>query len=229
MCYHAVIFDLYGTLVPWCKHGFLSMVQDMAAELGVDAESFDRVMDELGHQSMAGRFASLADEVAHICSILDICADSDSIDRAVSLWMEFHRRGFDTPYPHALDTLRRIREMGFVVGLISNCNHDTPLLWPQSQLAPLVDVAAFSVTEGLVKPDLRIFENACRKLQVDPENCLYIDDSIPMLTGAAKAGLQPLLIRHSGNTSWLAGLDQWTGPRLTSLSEVMHHVAGIRK
>jgi putative hydrolase of the HAD superfamily len=54
--------------------------------------------------------------------------------------------------------------------------------------------AFYSFEIGLRKPDLDCFEWVLNDLQIDPENSLFIDDSINNIHGAKKAGLQTLLL-----------------------------------
>ena len=54
--------------------------------------------------------------------------------------------------------------------------------------------AFYSFEIGLRKPDVDCYEWVLNDLQIDPENSLFIDDSINNIHGAKKAGLQTLLL-----------------------------------
>jgi putative hydrolase of the HAD superfamily len=49
-----------------------------------------------------------------------------------------------------------------------------------------------SAQEGVKKPDSRIFQRACEKLQVRPEECLFMDDSQDNVTGAIQVGMNAI-------------------------------------
>lgn len=220
--YEAVIFDLHGTLIPWCKVGFRAMLSNAASVLGVDDEGFARTIGELADESMTGRFPSMADEFIHVCRSLDANADYDAVEQAAQLWMDFHWQNYENPYPGAVSLLQNLKEDGLKIGLVTNCSIDTPGLWARSQFAPLVDAAVFSSVEGVVKPNRLIYLAACERLGIMSDRCLFVDDSVASLCGAEDIGMHPVLLRHPGNTLCLAGIDKWDGPKATSLNEVLN-------
>jgi putative hydrolase of the HAD superfamily len=91
-----------------------------------------------------------------------------------------------------------------------------PALWQESPLAPLVDVAVFSCSERIKKPDPRIYEHACERLGVRPQDCLYVGDGgSDELRGATAVGMRAIQIRP-GDTEPYA----WDGPVVSRLHEV---------
>ena len=88
----------------------------------------------------------------------------------------------------------------------------------------LLESPVFSCSVGLKKPDPRIYAAACRKLNVEPADCLYVGDGSDLeLTGALKAGMTPVLLRVSLDDTYDASrpdLEQWRGLAVSSLSEV---------
>jgi hypothetical protein len=95
----------------------------------------------------------------------------------------------------------------------------TPLpLWHGSPLGAMVDVHVFSCTEGVMKPDRRIFEVATTRLGVEANECIYIGDGADdELEGAQAVGMDAILLRP-GDTSPPQRL---SGPELASLSQVL--------
>ena len=101
-----------------------------------------------------------------------------------------HTRLTLEPRPDAVATLTRLRKSGYTVGLLSNCSADVPLVWQETPFAPLLESPVFSCSVGLKKPDPRIYAAACRELDVEPADCLYVGDgSDRELTGALEAGM----------------------------------------
>ena len=49
---------------------------------------------------------------------------------------------------------------------------------PGEVTAPLLDAHVFSVEVGMCKPDPGIYAEACRRLDVRPDECLYVGDTI---------------------------------------------------
>ena len=87
------------------------------------------------------------------------------------------------------------------------------------------DEAVFSCDVGLNKPDPRFYEITCQRLGVRPEECLYIGDgSSHELTGAASVGMHPVLIRvpyEDTPDALRIREEEWDGPRISSLTEVL--------
>ena len=54
------------------------------------------------------------------------------------------------------------------------------------------DVFISSALEGVKKPDKKIYLLASEKLGVEPDKCLFMDDSLINIKGAEKAGMQTL-------------------------------------
>jgi putative hydrolase of the HAD superfamily len=94
----------------------------------------------------------------------------------------------------------------------------------------MFDIAVFSCTEGVKKPDLQIYKLAAEKLGVRPEDCLYIGDgSSNELTGAAAVGMHPVLIvdpeeDRAGTHRIDSEGEEWKGPVISSFSEVLNIV-----
>lgn len=53
----------------------------------------------------------------------------------------------------------------------------------------LVDLIVVSAEEGLAKPDPAIFALTCRRLGLEPAECLFVDDDPVNVAGAHRAGL----------------------------------------
>lgn len=222
--YNAVIFDLHGTLIPWCKNGFRKMLREMVDVLRANEDEFVQVIYEISKQSMTGQFGTIAGEIAYACRVLETDADADSIEQAAQWWSDFHWQGYEKPYPGALSSLQQLRKIGMRTGVITNCGAEAPELFARSQFPPHIDTALFSVTERIQKPDLRMYMRACERLDVVPKECLYVDDSINALNGAKSANMDVLLIRHPGNLAGLDGLDNWTGPTVTDFGSVLNYI-----
>ena len=124
---------------------------------------------------------------------------------------------------------RALREAGLRTGLVSNASVQTPELWRETSLAPVVEVPVFSSDAGLSKPDPRIYRLACEGLGLAPGACLYVGDgSDGELEGARGAGLHAVLIRVPGDD-----LDDpprpearaWRGAAVPAVSGILDLVA----
>ena len=90
-----------------------------------------------------------------------------------------------------LDALQKIKSMDIKLGLISNADCIDCKYWNQSPLFQYFDDAVFSCDVGLLKPDRQIYELAMERLNVSPEQCLFVGDGgSNELCGAKSAGME---------------------------------------
>ena len=107
------------------------------------------------------------------------------IEEAARLRVDFTRRTLRSPLPGAIEALEETRSLGLKTGLVSDCSAEVPAVWPQMRLASLIDMPVFSCSARVRKPDPHIYLMACQRLNVSPEDCLYVGDGAGQeLTGA---------------------------------------------
>jgi putative hydrolase of the HAD superfamily len=222
----AVIFDLYGTLVPeFPSDAFYETVDHMAMALGADVSAFREEWNRTAPGRQTGGFATMADNVRAICAAIGEAPPSAvAVGRALAPRAEMYARWFH-PRPGALETLTELRARGLPLGLISMCAPDTPAMWHASPFAGLVDVEVFSSEVGLRKPDPAIYRYAYERLGAEPTECLYCGDgAYRELTGAAELGMTAVEIRDPtidvATTLHLEGED-WSGARIGDLRELL--------
>jgi putative hydrolase of the HAD superfamily len=223
----AVVFDLFGTLVPeFSKSDFFDVVRAMAETLGADPDPFVDAWDATALDRQTGRFATVEENVRHICASLDVApwGVDGAMARALDLRMSLYRTWFH-PRRGALETLAELKARGYPIALISMCAPDAPAMWRSSALAPFVDVEVFSSEVGLRKPEPAIYRYAADGLGVDPAVCLYCGDgAYGELSGAAAVGMTPFLIADPAvdvEESLTPEREDWDGARVTDLRELL--------
>ncbi|MEU6128706.1 HAD-IA family hydrolase [Saccharopolyspora sp. NPDC047091] len=93
-----------------------------------------------------------------------------------------------TPYPDTAEVLRRLRDAGVRIGVISNIAFDIRPAFDELGVFDLVDEYLMSYVEGVVKPDPKLFLRACERLGVEPAEALMIGDSAEADGAAAEIG-----------------------------------------
>jgi putative hydrolase of the HAD superfamily len=209
----AVIFDLWGTLIPF-DHGCWERVLTSIAEvLGVPREEFEREWKRDYHRRLV---SDLGASLERVCRSLEVTR-AGAIEDGLSLRNEAQREMF-VPREDTVTTLRELHARGYSTGLITNCSSEAPALLGESPLAGLFDVEVFSCSAGLRKPDRAIYELAATQLGIDPRLCLYIGDGGDQeLDGACGAGMNAVLLRP-GDTRPPEG---WQGPEIETLTQVL--------
>ena len=122
----------------------------------------------------------------------------EALDRPISRAPEMSRLYWSTlldamkPYPGAIRTLERLREMGLAVGVGTNMTAD-------KQYEKLIRIGAMERIDFLVtseevtaeKPDRRLFDACAIKARCEPGQCLFVGDSLEKdVKGALAAGMR---------------------------------------
>ena len=226
MKYKAVIFDLFGTLVPTLsRREYRIVLERMASSLSVPLDDFNRIWFETARERNIGIIDSIEANIEHVCKELGARAGDAEIRRAMRMRINFVTK-IMRPRPDAVEVLSRLKLAGFKIGLISNCSPDTPVIWQDTPFVPFFDVTVFSSSVGMKKPDPRIYNLAMEQLGVKPEDCLYVGDGASQeLAGAARVGMNPVLIKvfDEGFDGSLPNdaREEWDGPTISSLTEVL--------
>lgn len=201
----AVLFDLFGTLVPpYRKAEHHAALRGIADVLG---RSFDDVLSGWSRTWDAratGGYRSIGD------NLRDLVPDAadDDIERAHRIYHGFTVQSLE-PKPGAFEVLRWLRERGVARALVTNCAPDVPELWAQTPWADWFDVTVFSCGLGTKKPDPAMYHAALDPLGVAPHDATFVGDgSDRELEGAADVGLTPILVRNEGDAAPpVAGID----------------------
>jgi len=77
----------------------------------------------------------------------------------------------------------------YKIGLLSNAADDWLDELFTNQQQGLFDDFVLSYQHGISKPDARIYELAARRLDVKPEECIFIDDVAAYVVGAEAIGM----------------------------------------
>ena len=80
----------------------------------------------------------------------------------------------------------------------------------------------FSSRLGIAKPDPRIYLHCCALLRVDPSRAIFVGDGAnDELGGARRVGMDAILIHRPGEEPPWPELNDWDGPRITSIPAVL--------
>jgi putative hydrolase of the HAD superfamily len=210
----AVLFDLYNTLVPGGDDLRRQVAADMAAVIGVTPDAMHDAIVSSARERFTGALGDLAATYTELARRLGVDAGPAAIAGLCELRLALTRGLLSQPSPAAVQVLRRLRAAGWSVGLVSNATAETPALWFGMPLAPLVDATAFSCEAGLAKPDPAIYLDACARLGVAPEDCVYVGDGADHeLPAAASLGMTVIRTTEFADTA-----PSWPGPSIPVLT-----------
>jgi putative hydrolase of the HAD superfamily len=122
--------------------------------------------------------------------------DEDAEKLARRVYDEFGDPARWRAYDDVIPTLKRLAvERRLKVGVISNWDSRLEELLNGLGLSAMLDAIVSSADVGLHKPDPRIFQLACTKLGVEPENAVHVGDHhYADIVGASAVGMAPVMI-----------------------------------
>src|SRR5947208_6409217 len=119
----AVVFDLWNTIAEWPAEAWAEVRPSVAERVGLPLEEFDARW--YGDLARVREMGPLADALAVIGASPETSAEILELRRDVTL------QGLE-PVPGAAETIAAMRERGLMIGLITVCSEDVPLLWQET-------------------------------------------------------------------------------------------------
>ncbi|WP_320774476.1 HAD family hydrolase [Streptomyces sp. CRN 30] len=189
------LFDLDGTLVDR-RAAFADAIAELARDHAYGPEIERWLRTELADEAGRGDFVRLRDTFG-------LGEDPDH------LWRVYVDRmaAAVTCRPAVLDSLARLKEAGWSVGVATNGASDIQRAKVRATgLADLVDGIAASGDIDVRKPDPRLFELAAARCgtQLTPSDWMTGDNPETDIAGGAAAGLRAIWVR---GRAWPDGLD----------------------
>lgn len=174
----ALIFDYFGVIRP-DDHGVMATYR----RLGGDVEKDGVFIADL---KAAANFGLLKDADAQIAERL-----------GVSLETWYKEVGAHNNDPELLNFVIKQRAQGYKTGLLSNADsHMSSVFFEPGQLNTYFDAALFSGDVGISKPEAMFYRLIASKLEVEPEECIMIDDRPEFCAGARYVGMQSVEYKH---------------------------------
>jgi putative hydrolase of the HAD superfamily len=203
-----VIFDLWDTLALWPSQAF----EDTKLAMSHHIDDFERVWDTTYGSRQTGPIEDY---------FRSLGLEGDSLAECLRLRTAFTRDAL-VPRDGAIETLDELERRGFKRGVISVCSSDVEELWDEFALAAHVDDVVLSCAVGLSKPDPRIYELACERLDVRPGECMFVGDGAnDELAGAERVGMQAVCVLPPGRDVPLWPEARGWEPTISSLGDVL--------
>jgi putative hydrolase of the HAD superfamily len=204
----AVIFDLWDTLALWPSEEFERVKHSLSRHI----DDFESVWSTTYNERQTGPIEAY---------FRGLGLDDDALAECIRLRGDFTRNAL-VPLEGAIETLDEVGRRGLKRGLISVCSSDVEEVWDETELAAHVDAVVLSCAVGLSKPDPRIYELTCDRLDVEPADCLFVGDGAnDELAGAERVGMRAACILPPGRTESLWPEARGWEPTIRSLPEVL--------
>ena len=187
-----IIFDVGYVLVGY------SWKQDFK-RFGYDDEGVRRLADELFGEKIEGGARPMWERYDRgeltDGEIRDFCLEKYPEDREVLTWFFDHVSDWAMPLSDFADLIAPLKEKGYGVYL---CSNYPETLW-KKQVAVQdfyvqVDGEVVSFQEGFGKPEERFFRLLFDRYDLNPAECLFLDDRADNCLAAEKSGLSVLKV-----------------------------------
>jgi putative hydrolase of the HAD superfamily len=127
------------------------------------------------------------------------------------------------PFQDAESTLRRVKKMGFKIGLVSDSDGTPGMKRKRIRNVPFHGMFEAVVVAGedtpRVKPGHESFRLIAERLRVPPSSCVYVADNPRVdIAGARAVGMVTVIVKRRGNN---AGSPSFRIPRLRALPKLL--------
>ena len=181
---NTVIFDIGMVLVyfRW---------RELFTDLGFEGEKFDKIANATVYNPWWNEFDRGQMQVEEIVDKYALSAPEYREDIAK---IYDHKEAFVELYDYAIPWIRELKEKGYKVYVLSNwsepvyeANKDTHLRFLKE-----MDGGILSFREGMIKPELEIYQLLCDRYQINPKEAVFLDDNEANIKGAREFGLNAI-------------------------------------
>jgi putative hydrolase of the HAD superfamily len=181
------------------------------------------VLDKTFYARASGALGSPATALAGVLRLAGAAPTPDQLDWAVTARVAVARADVRLRN-EAVPVLRALHGAGVRTAVVSDCGYELPLFFPALPIARLVDSAVFSVRVGHCKPHPAMYLTACRRLGVEPSECLFVGDGGSQeLSGARWVGMVAVQLDAADLAEHLVyhSEEGWKGLRVGSLLDIL--------
>lgn len=92
------------------------------------------------------------------------------------------------PIPSSMDVLETLKQRGVFIYFLSNIPKDCFDYFTKTYAWFKADKGVFSFAEKLCKPDLKIYQLLIDRYQLNPKDCVFVDDRLENIEAAKQLG-----------------------------------------
>ena len=181
----SIVFDWGGVLI---EDPSLKMLEYCAKVLQVSRQEFFQIYEKFIPDFQRG---TLSEHMLweSICSELRIKQPTLS-----SLWETAFRQAY-VENKEIFLLASTLKKNGYRIGLLSNTEVPAMRFFHEQQYS-MFDVTVFSCVEGTRKPEERMYQILLQRLEVQPEEVLFIDDNEEYIHGAERLRINTILFKN---------------------------------
>lgn len=172
----AVIFDCFGVLTTARWHAFIDTLPD---NVDIEAARVVHRAYDAGIISKEASAAQIEEITGRTFTEIDDIASEEVVKNSA-----------------LIEYISQLKERGYKIGLLSNIASNwirDSFLTTQEQA--LFDTMVMSFEVGIIKPNQRIFEIACERLEIEPKEAVMVDDIDRYCIAAETIGMKAVMYR----------------------------------
>lgn len=190
----AIFFDLYYTLIfpKYSDKNEYDVVSISVSEWEKYAE------DNILYQERAqGNVKTEQEIIDKIVNIMPYQLNESQKQEILRRRQDRMKRALITVDDIILNTIKKIHDRGIKIGLISNADIIDTKYWSESPLSEFINEVTFSCDVGMLKPNSDIYRVVMHKLQVMPEESIFVGDGgSDELYGAKNVGMKTVFTEY---------------------------------
>jgi FMN phosphatase YigB (HAD superfamily) len=189
-----VVFDFGGVISVSPRNDGWPLL-DYCRSLGIAKESFDRSW-EMHRAKWDGGICSF--EELYRLTFADAGLPPPDPEQLETLWRLDAAGWTKTLSPGTLALMKDLKSLGKKIGILSNMSEDfhRRLFAPRcAEYRALADAEVISGFEKMVKPDRPIYDLAAARLDLEPKDILFLDDTETNVAAARKWGWRSQVYR----------------------------------
>lgn len=190
----AVFFDLFFTLI-YPSYS----IENEYEIIGISSSEWESYAENniLYDERAKGKIRNEREIIDRIVNIMPYKVTEEQKRKILLKREERMKRTLLSVDNKVLEILGRVREKGVKIGLISNADIIDIKYWNDSPLSAFFDSVIFSCDVGILKPETEIYQLAMKRLNVKPEESIFIGDGgSNELFGAQRAGMKTIFSEY---------------------------------
>ncbi len=198
-----VIFDLFGTLVPYVGESeFKESLRATATVLNVKAEQLENALcTEERFVDWCTSSKSTIQRIHDVADTLNLGLPKVVLQEAAKTRIQAHLLWLQ-PLDTSIATLKDLRSLGIRLGLMSVCSGEVSEIWDKTAFCELFNVVALSCEKGLMKSNPEFYNSTLERLRSNASTSMYVGDGLEELERATEVGMTAVRLRSREMTGW---------------------------
>ncbi|MCY3771282.1 MAG: HAD-IA family hydrolase [Gemmatimonadetes bacterium] len=188
-----VFFDLFETLITEKTRSAFRSRSPNYVKLRTTRDRVAQWWVDFGERVMTGGFSDCLVKFLHMRDEVGSPVSDRELGEIAREYEQWKKRVLSEVDPGVFEMLERVRSLGLGIGIISNAMPNEAVAWKSCPLRGHVDDVVFSCEVWMMKPDRKIYDLACARMNIRPSDAYFVGDGgFDELRGAASAGMKPI-------------------------------------